>query len=549
MSLWKLIAYRVKIGVAGLTRGRISRKIARAVGLGGLIFVMVFLTMGAYALFAVLASLGQPGVAASAVIVLLTFNAILVLALVFDILTTTGIFFLSSDLSLLMAAPLPTSRVFAVKYLEAMASASFVSLLIGLPILVGYGIAAHASVVFFIALVVVTAVFITIPISVGTLCGMVVSRFVPAARVREVLAVLSGMIGLGLWIAVQVFKPAMARTGDVENFSAQLQALAQSGTGGFLSILPSRFPAEVLTSIAAGNLTRALPPLLWLVAVSGVILAASLVVAQRMYLTGWTRITPAAKRTRRIRRTGSPSRLWRFVPTVERSILRTTAHLFLRDPQQIMPGATLTIMMAILPFFMGRGSQFVGLRPGVVLFAAATLAFIGSLNLAMSAVVIDGRAFWLLLVAPRSSLRKLAAKSLVAVGFFVALTWALLAGFGATHVIGWKLAFKAGWLSASSTILGASLGITIGLAFADWEWDIPKRMIKLAGRLALVLVGGAYFVVAGAVLGIFSSGSRGAVQPDVRWTHLVAIAAGSAVLAAAALLFSARRMDKMEWTL
>jgi len=549
MPLWKLIAYRVKIAVAGLTRGRLSKKIARAIGLGGLIFVMVFLAMGAYALFVVLASLGQPGARASAVIVLITYNAILLLALVFDILTTTGIFFLSSDLGLLMAAPLPATKVFAVKYLEAMASASFVSLLIGLPILVGYGIAAHASAVFFIALVVVTAVFITIPISVGTICGMVVSRFVPASRVREVLAVLSGAIGLGLWIAVQVFKPAMARSGGIENFSARIQAFAQGGAGGFMSVLPSRFPAEVLTSLATGNLTRALPPLLYLVAVSGVMLAASLVIAQRMYLTGWTRITPAGKRTGRTRRTRGPSRLWGIVPTAERSILRTTGHLFLRDPQQIVPVATLTIMMAILPFFMGRGSQFAGLRPGVVLFAAATLAFIGSLNLAMSAVVIDGRAFWWLLVAPRSSLRKLAAKSLVAVGFFVALTWALLAGFGAAHVIGWTLALKAAWLSASSTILGASAGVTIGLAFADWEWDIPKRMIKLAGRLTLVLVGGAYFVGAGAVLGIFSSGSRGAVQPEVRWTHLVAIAAGSAALAVAALLLSARRMDRMEWTL
>ncbi|HVP57517.1 MAG TPA: hypothetical protein VMU02_05430 [bacterium] len=548
MSLAKLVAYRLKIALASLTRGRASRRIGRTVGIAMILVLAVFLTMGAYAVFTILARMGEAGAVTSSVIVLLTFNIILILALVFDILTTTGIFFLSSDLSLLMAAPVPVARVFGVKYLEAMASASFVSLLIGFPVVLGYGIALHASAVFFIALVVVTGVFITIPISVGTICGMVVSRFVPAARVREVLAVLSGMIGLGIWIAVQVFKPAMARTSDVESLSVRLQAFVRGG-GGLLAKLPSRYPAEILTSLATGKSAAAVRPSIYLIALAGIMLAASLAAAQRMYLTGWTRIVPAGKRSKPARRRERPALGWQLVPSAERSILRTTTQLFLRDPQQMMPVATLTIMMAILPFLMGRGSQFGGLRPGMIIFAATALAFVGSLNLAMNAVVIDGRAFWWLLAAPRSSLRKLAAKSQVAVNFFVILTWALLAGFCAAHVIPWHLALKAAWLSAFSTVLGAAIGVPIGLTFADWEWELPKRMVKMAGRFVLILAGGAYIVGAGALLGVFSATKERVANPEIGWLHLLALGAGAAILAAAALLISARKMDKMEWTL
>ena len=258
MSIWKLIFYRLKIAAAGLTRGPVARRIARGLALATLGTLMVLLVMGTYVVFTALASLGDAGATAAAVVVLLAFNAVLVLALVFDILTTTGIFFLSSDLSLLMAAPIPTYKVFALKYLEAMVAASFVALLVGIPIFMGYGLAFHAPVLFYVALVVVTAVFITIPISVGTICGMVVSRFVPAARVREALAVLSGAIGLGLWIALQVFKPTLAGPEQIQDFGTQMQALARGTAGGLLGALPSRFPADILTSLADGQVQRRL---------------------------------------------------------------------------------------------------------------------------------------------------------------------------------------------------------------------------------------------------------------------------------------------------
>ena len=145
----------------------------------------------------------------------------------------------------------------------------------------------------------------------------------------------------------------------------------------------------------------------------------------------------------------------------------------------------------------------------------------------MSAVVIDGRAFWWMLLAPRPSVRKLAGKLLVGRDLLrLAHLGPACRSSPRPRVIGWGLALKAAWLALWSAVLGSGLGVAIGLVFADWEWDIPKRMVKTVGRLLLVLVGGLYFVAAGFALGVFSAGSRGAVVPDVGWGRLVIAGGG-----------------------
>ena len=149
MSLWKLIRYKLKIFAAMFVRGERRKKIARlvvailiAAGLSGFV-------AGAYAIFSALASMESNGLIIAGAIVTLAFHALLLLAFVFDVGATTNIFFLSSDLPLLMAAPLPAMRVFILKYLEAMGSGSIVSCLIAVPMLLGFGLALGAPLWFY----------------------------------------------------------------------------------------------------------------------------------------------------------------------------------------------------------------------------------------------------------------------------------------------------------------------------------------------------------------------------------------------------------------
>jgi ABC-2 type transport system permease protein len=554
MSLAKLIRYKVLMALRGFTRGNRRKRIARLVGAAGITAAVAIFVAVAFELFAALKSIGPTGEQAAAVVIALTFHAILLLAFVFDIATTANIFFLSSDLGLLMAAPLRTIKIFALKYLEAIAAVSFVALVIGLPVVIGYGAGLGAPAVFYPVAIAAIVVFLTIPVSAGTICGLLISRFVRAGRVRELLAVLGGVIGLGVWLGFQMLKPA-ADVQEIQNISSRINSLA-SGGAGLLNLLPSRFPAQIITATVSSDWSRALPAAASLLAISGAMFVVSLVLAERIYVTGWTRAVPAAgKRRRRRKQTGGPgrgrraARLLRWLPPVERSIFETTARLIFRDPQQITPIATITIMMALFPFFVGRSGR-AALRPGLLLYSISMLSFTGSMNLATSAIMIHGRSFWHVLLAPASSLKRLGAHLAVSASFFSALGVALATVFGLAGFLDWLSVAKAAWLAACFALVGSSAGILMAVSFGDWEWDTPKRMMRLAGRLVSVGVLLGLFGLVGLALGFFSGQAGQAGLPpglNLPWRALVAGAAAAALLAGILMAASVAKVSRMEW--
>lgn len=557
MSLASLVRYKLLMALRGFTRGERQRRVRRIVGTVAVLAALTAFTTLTQELFASLAAIGPAGVQAASAMVTMTLHVILVLALVFDIATAANIFFLSGDLGLLMAAPIPTHRVFALKYLEASVAVSFVSLFVGLPVLIGYGAGLGAPLVFYPAALAVVAVFLSIPVSAGTICGLLASRFVRAGRVREMVGVLGGVIGLAVWLGFQLLKPGTTSVAGLQDMSARVNTLAARGSG-LLDLLPSRFPAEVITAVAARDWRQALAPAAALVALAAGAYAVSLLLAERIYLTGWTRAAAAGSkkaggrsRRARTRPRGASALLLGWLPPVVRSILGATGRLMLRDPQQITPIAMISIMMALFPFFVGRSGR-TGLGPGPVLFSISMLTFTGSMNLATGAVMMHGRSFWHVLLAPASAWKRLGAHSAAAALFFTGLAAALASGLGLAGIFKWVQVAKAVWLSASLAALGSSVGVLMAVSFGDWRWETPKRMLRLGGRLAGLGLVMAVFAALGAGLGFFSGPagplSAGAAQAlDLPWRALAAASAVAALAAALMLAASAARLDRMEW--
>jgi hypothetical protein len=547
MSLARLVRYKIKIALAGLTRGEPRRRAARIIGVSGVGAAVVVFAILASEIFGALGTIGPSGTAAAAAVVYLTFHALLVVAFVFDVATTTGIFFLSSDLGLLMAAPVPTARIFALKYLEAMAASSFVAVFIALPVVLGYGAGSHAPAFFYPAALGVTALFLSIPVSVGTVCGMLISRFIRAGRVRELLAILSGVIGLGTWIGLQLLKPAGSSISQIEDISSRVNAIASRG--GLLNMLPSRLPAEIVTSLVSSDKAASLPPLAYLAGVSGALFVLSLLLARRIYLTGWARSVPVARSRRKPRRPGRHRLLplLGWLPAAERSILGATGRVLVRDPQMMTPIATITIMMALFPFFVGRSGGFAAFKPALLLYSLAMLSFTGSMNLATSALLIHGRSFWYILMAPRSAPKKLAAHLAVGSWFFITLACLLVLAFRCTGAVGWLFAVKAMVLAACFSLAGSGTGLFLAVWLGNWEWDTPRRMLKSGGRLVGLGVAMAVFAAVGSVLGAFS-GHRGTpLKGEPGWGALAAVAAVAVVLACLLLAASSARVKRMEW--
>jgi hypothetical protein len=547
MSLAKLISYKLKIFLARFTRGAARKRYFRLISLVVVGAAFVAFLLGTLTVFEALATLGQQGRFAAGLVVTLAFHALLLLAFVFDIAATTNIFFLSSDLDLLMSSPLEPLKVFALKYLEALGSGSLISVFIAVPVLVAYGVAFGAPPLFFAAAVAILLIFLAVPVSIGTICGMVISRYVPATRVKEILGMVGGLLAVGLWITIQLARPSLVeveRGADLESRVSSVAAVSESLA---LRLLPSHSAARGIIEMAAGRFRAAALPVLYLVAVSVGLGLLSVVSARRMYAAGWARIAPGGRKAGRKRPSLLTAAAFRGLPPVPRAIVTATTHLFLRDPQQVTPVAMITVMMALLPVLIARRAPGPLLRPSLLLYSLAALSFVGSLNLGVNATVIDGRSFWLIMIAPSSAARKMASKLLVPFAFFVPLVLGLALVFRATGIVGWAFIPGALWLAGSMTAVGSSTGLLLAMSYADWEWEIPKRALRTSGRLLMLAVMAVFFAVVSLLATLSMSGTAGGL-PEVSAPVLVL---GGTVVAGlyTALMVSlaAGKLDRMEW--
>jgi len=546
MSLWKLIKYKLKIFVATLIRGEKRKKIARIVVAALATAGLSAFVVGAYAVFSALASMESGGLIIAGAIVTLAFHALLLLAFVFDVGATTNIFFLSSDLPLLMAAPLPAMRVFILKYLEAMGSGSIVSCLIAIPMLLGFGLALGAPLWFYPAAIVVLALFLSVPVSVGTLAGLLVSRYVPASRVKEILGVTGGMLALGFWLGFQLMRPAIKENLQSGDVGAGMEAMAAYGDRLALRLLPSSAAARTMVGLATNDSGAALAPFGYLAAVAIVMMLVSVVLARRMYMEGYAKVAPAGRARPAPHRVRIAAVL-RWLPRVERAIVSTTASLFLRDPQAMMPVVTISIMMTLFPFLISRSRTGVFFSTSLLIQSFAALSFIGSMNLAIYATGIDGQSFWMILISPASALRKLFSKTLVSVLFFAPLVALAAVAFRAGGIMGWQLMAKSIWLSVSMAFAGAAVGVLLGVSYTDWEWTLPKRMLRVSGRLIMLGVMGAFFALFAILLAITRARGSSDFVSEVSWTVLIPVGLIAGGLAFALLRVAAYKLEEMEW--
>jgi hypothetical protein len=546
MPLSRLIVYRLKLYLAALTRGGRGR-VLRLVGAAVITVVFIAVWLGVIGIFRSLESRGEQGALVAAMIVGLMFHGLLLLAFVFDVAANINIFFLSSDLGLLMAAPLPPRRVFTLKYLEAMTSGSLLSLIIALATLTAYGISFGAGPLFYVVLVVALAAFLSIPVSVGTVVSLLVSRYVRVSRVKEILGVAGGAMALLFWILIQLVRPPLGQSSRFADLGALAGSLSIHSANPLTRNLPSTLAARSLSETVSGRLGDALPPLVCLLAIAGILAALSVTLAERMYLTGWARVVPAAGKKRHKRTGRLFPRLFSWLPGVERSIVTTTATLYARDPQQMMPVASLTVMMTLLPVIMGRSESGIVLSPALLLRSALALSFVGSMNMGIGSAAIDGRCFWMLLAAPVSAFRKMAAKLLVPVFFFAPLASLVIIGFRATGAVGWRFVPAAIWFSVCAAVVGGAAGLLIGITHADWEWDNPRRMLKVSGRLLMLAIVVVFFVVMMALPGMRQS-QPGMMQDATAALGTSAVVGVGAVISVYLLLLTAaRRLRSMEW--
>jgi ABC-2 type transport system permease protein len=493
-------------------------------------------------------------------------SIVLFLALMLLVLTsfTTVLssLYLSGDIDMLLAAPVPMRAVFVVKFFGGLLVPYVLLFFLLGPFLLGFGRGLGYGAPFFVTALAALFLLPLLPTGVGALLVMAVVRVIPARRAREIIGVIGGLVGISWYIASQ--------------FSRQLAPRVTSArTLDFLRrfdnpIAPSAWAGRSLIAAGEGN---------WAVlalygglfaALSIGVFAACVLLAERLYYAGWSNISTQGGRVRRRttddgRQTTaaeSSSIVYRLssivLPPQSAAVLWKDLRVFPRDLRNLQQLIFPLVLAGIWSFQLLRGGPIGGGGDAPEIFdVLSTLASAGisfyiclvlSGALGGAGISREGQGFWLYKVAPISSRRLLLGKLALAylpfptVGVLFVVLLSILQGSTAIEFARSLALVLVGGLGTTSIIVG------MGAAFPKFNWENPRQQTSMqAGCLAPLLY---LLYLALALASALGLPMAGALLPDfatilalVGWAIFIGL---TALAVWASFTFGAARLDRVE---
>jgi len=401
--------------------------------------------------------------------------------------------FHSPETAFLLSTPARADHVFAYKFQTAIAFSSWAFVLLGLPILVAYGVVYAVSWHFFVLLPLFLLGFVLLPAAGGSVASLLIVNFVPQRR-KQVL------VGAGLL----VFAASVWWGYHVVRSSGELMTGNRSALEdlfGWLKFarnpyMPGHWMTRGLQMSASGELGAAAMPLalIWSNGLFAYLLATA--VARRLYRRGFNRIATGSSLRRRYGGAWFDRCLGGLLWCLDRQttlLIIKDVRTFRRDPAQ---WAQLLIFLSLGLVYIANSRQFFtqeigqSFAQGVSLMnlcATAMLicAFMGRFVFPMMSL--EGRRFWILGLLPMRRERLLwgkfyfAAAGAIIVAEGLVLAGDIVLGVGATalglHVV--TVAMLALGLSGLSVGLGATMP-------NFRETDPSKIAVGFGGTLNLI---------------------------------------------------------------
>jgi ABC-2 type transport system permease protein len=337
---------------------------------------------------------------------------LLFLALAGMLVFSTGIILYSSlfsvaETNFLLSTPTAPDQIFAYKYQGATTFSSWAFVLLGSPILIGYGVIFHVAWYFYALLPLYFSAFVLLPASIGALGCLLMVNFLP----RNPRQVLGGIIALlvitgGFWI----YRIKGAATAAMDNPDA-LQRLFGQFAFAQGPLMPSHWMARGLESAARGDIGTSLYTLalIWSNGLFLYTLAAW--AAGRLYRRGYNRLATGGSLRKHYGGTWMDQAVTASLTVLHpqiRLLIVKDFRTFRRDPAQ---WAQLVIFAGLLAFYTAGTRRFYNAELGKIYQNGVSL-----LNLAATAFLLcaytgrfiypmlslEGRKFWILGLLPLS---------------------------------------------------------------------------------------------------------------------------------------------------
>jgi ABC-2 type transport system permease protein len=331
----------------------------------------------------------------------LTFLSFVAFSAVVSALST---FFLSEDLRLLIAAPIPPRALFYSRFAKTAVQSSWMVVAFMLPVLLGVGVARCAGPGYYLAGVLALVPFVLIPVAIGAMVTLLLVNVFPARRARDILMLMGLLFAVTIVLLLRFLQPERLLHVEVLPEITDFFKAIQSP---ITPLLPSFWAGETVFAGLQGRADWAHGLALWTTALGFTVLAR--MAFERFYFAGWSKAQEARK-ARFTRLAWVEAALGRLpIPLAWRSLVVKDLKVFLRDTTQWSQLLLLVALSAVylynfrvldlqrIPYmtaFVKSAYAFVNLGLAAFVLSAVAVRFV------FPAVSAEGPAFWIVRKAP-----------------------------------------------------------------------------------------------------------------------------------------------------
>ncbi|GGJ40992.1 putative ABC transporter permease subunit [Deinococcus roseus] len=412
-----------------------------------------------------------------------------------SITTAISTVYLSDDLNFLLTQPISTLRVFGLKLLETFLSAAGVPALLTIPAILSIGAYFHAPGWYYLLSTWLILIVYMLPVAMGCLIAVLLMRFAPVGKVKEVATGMGVLLSAGLVYIIRALKPeALLKVTDPQQFD---RLLAQF-VGNEDTLMPPALAARALWDASQGHFNTAA---LGVSLISVVALWLAGFMAVVAYREGWIRGLEGTTRALngKVLLASWGERLY--------GKLGSIGHILYKDLRLIMRDATqwsqLLVLVALVGVYLVSLSSYpldgaLGVPRFRNVIGFLQLVFQGFLvagigiRMAFPVISLEGYGFWLLQTAPVTYTRMVVGKfmgaliPMMAVSVVLAWQTAIILKLGEVMTIAlWTVAI-------SSTMVITALGVSLGAAFPRFRADNPSEIAMSPGGILYMVLSMVY---------------------------------------------------------
>ena len=461
------------------------------------------------------------------------------------ILTALSKLYLSRDLFLVHAMPVPCSHLFTARWIDSTVDSSWMVVIYTLPVFLAFGIVYHTGPFFYAACLLTIFAMALTASGIATAVVMLAVNLVPASRMKSIFIFLGILFFVMLYLAIRLLQPETLV--DPEVFDTVMIYITALKTPSS-PFLPSTWALDSISAALAGHTGESLFQIGLLISFAGTLLFLNVVLADMVYHQGFSKTQTAQSR---LIKTGRLlQRFTGYLPGPIKAYTEKELKSFFRDQSQwsqlFLIGALVVIYIynfKVLPLdrspiqtaYLQNLLSF--LNMGLALFVLTAVAG----RFAYPAVSSEKNAFWLVKCSPGSIRGFLWTKFFIYYIPLLVMTELLIL---ITNLLLQVTPFMM-VLSTTTVFLLVpgivAMGIGLGAAYPDFAAENPAQTVTSFGGLVFMIlcagvIGVVVIVEAGPVYYIFMAGFKGRSLSlfQYAWSigsFLAVIAIGAAAIA------------------